>query len=431
MRQLASILFCCFAIAACGGGNSAARPAPPAPPPPPPPPIACNDALEFCGIIPGRADPCADTQYWPLNSVSALRPITVHYPLLSNEAKALEMIALLEESWTVQVDTLGFTAPLDDQGDCGVDGGYDVFIWPGIDGAFVSSVNSNPATPYQDYSTYMAIDISGATGGELLDTYMAHEFNHSLQASDDWAEESQHYEAGATFAEALVYPNEDDWFFAMRDFQNHPQWSLFYDDFGTTWYTYAAAMYLHYLYERYYPGDPAFYARIWRGARSNVGDDRPDYLDALRQVLLTERGVTLDESIVEFMQWRWFIDEFDDGMHFANGANWLHTVAVTEIDAATIPAIHSLDAMTYGANFFRVINNGAATLSFNAAINSSDLDISWRLLDVASGEIVAPVDLMPNEEIVLVAIVLPNQEVWTGNLAFDQRVADLVFSSIP
>jgi len=430
VRQVAGIFLCCFALAACGGGGSAARPGPPLSLPPPPP-VACNDALEFCGAIPASADPCADTQYWPLNSPSALRPLTVHYPRLTDETKALEMIMLLEESWTVQVDTLGFSAPLDDQGDCGADGNFDVFIWPGIDGAFVSSISDNPATPYQDFSTYMAIDIRGVNGGELLDTYMAHEFNHALQASDDWTEDAQHYESGATFAEALVYPDEDDWFFEMRDFQNNPQWSLFYDDFATTWYTYAAAMYLHYIYERYYPSDPAFYARLWRSTRSNVGDDRPDYFDALRLILLTERGVTLDETIVEFMQWRWFVDEFDDGAHFSKGAVWPHTVAVTDIDAAAIPAVHSLDAMIYGANFVRVTNNGVAPVNFNAAVNSSDMDVSWRLLDVASGDVVAPVTLLPSGEIIFVAVVLPTQEVWTGNLSSAQRVADLVFTLNP
>lgn len=427
LKSILIILAGCLSIAACGGGGSAARPAPPAPPPPP---TACNDAVEFCGSIPGNTDPCVDTQFWPLNSSSALRPLTVHYPRLNNETKALEMIALLEESWDVQVDTLGFTAPLDDQGNCGADSNYDVFIWPGIGGGFVSSVNSNPATPYEDYSTYMAMDIAGAAGGELLDTFMAHEFNHAVQASDDWEEDGQHYEAGATFAEALVYPDEDDWFYEMRDFQNNPQWSVFFDDFGATWYTYAAAMYLHYLYDRYYPGDPAFYARIWRGTRSNVGDARPDYFDAIRQLLLTERGVTLDESILEFQQWRWFVAEFDDGAHFTKGADWPHTVVVTDLDAAAIPLVQPLDAMIYGANFVRVTNGGASPASFNAAISSPDVDISWRLLNVENGEVVAPVTLMPGEEVVLVAVVLPTVEVWTGNQSFVQRQADLEFTAI-
>ena len=328
----------------------------------------------------------------------------------------------------MQVDTLGFSAPLDDLGDCGVDGSYDVFIWPGIDGAFVSSVSSNPATPFEDASTYMAIDTRGAAAGELLDSFMAHEFNHALQASDDWTEDAQHYEAGATFAEALVYPDDDDWFFEMRDFQDNPQWSLFFDDLGATWYTYAAAMYLHYLYDRYYPSDPGFYARIWRETRSNVGVDRPDYFDALREVLLTERGVTLDESVVEFMQWRWFVDEFDDGAHFKKGADWPHSVAVTDIDAAAIPTLQTLDAMVYGANFVRVTNSSAAPISFNATVESSELDVSWRLLAVESGDVIAPIMLMPSDDVVFVAVVLPVQEIWSGNLSFEQRAADLVLT---
>lgn len=427
MCKVVCILLSALAFVACGGGgSSAARPAPPAPSP-----AACNDSLEFCGTIPSAADPCSDTQFWPLSSTSTLRPLTVHYPHLGIEAKALEMIALLEESWAVQVDTLGFSAPLDDQGDCGADGSYDVFIWPGIVGAFVSSVNNNPATPFEDSSTYMAIDIRGAAGGELLDTFMAHEFNHALQASDDWAEDAQHYEAGATFAEALVFPDEDDWFFEMRDFQDNPHWSLFYDDFGATWYTYAAAMYLHYLYDRYYPSDPGFYARIWQATRSNVGVDRPDYFDALRHVLLMERGATLDETVVEFMQWRWFVGEFDDGAHFRNGADWPHTIAVTDIDVAATPTLQPLDAMVYGANFVRVTNNSSTPIRFDASIESSELDVSWRLLDVESGDVVAPIILMPNDDVVLVAVVLPDQEIWTGNLTFDLRAADLVFSMNP
>lgn len=423
------LLLACTALAACGdGGGSAAHPAPPAPPPPP---VACNDAVEYCGAVPGNADPCTDTEYWPLSSSSGLRPLMVHYQRTGDEAKALEMIALLEESWLVQVDSLGFTAPLDDQGACGPDGRYDVFIWPGIDGAFVSGINTNPATPHTDWTTYMAIDVSGATGGVLLDTYMAHELNHALQASDDWTEDGQHYEAGATFAEALVYPDENDWFFEIRDFQNNPHWSLFYDDFGATWYTYAAAMYLHYLYDRFFTGDPGFYARIWRGTRSNVGDARPDYFDALRNVLLIERGVTLDDSVAEFMQWRWFVADQDDGAHFTKGAEWPKTVAVTDVDAADIPSDLGLDAMVYGANYFRITNGSAVPVSFNATITSADVDVSWRLLNVVSSDIVAPLTLMPGEEVALVGVVLPVQEIWTGNLNFEQKIATLELTPSP
>jgi hypothetical protein len=426
MWRVVVLCFKLIALAACGGGDRS-RPAPPGPTPPPPI-YVCNDAFEFCGTIPTSADPCEEDEYWPLNVSSSVRSLVVHFPRLDIESKALEMIGLLEESWSVQVDMMGFAAPISDDGACGPDGSFDVFVWPGIGGAYVSSVARNPATPHQDFSTFMAFDPGGIRGGAWLNTYMAHELNHALQASDDWTEDAQHYEAGATFAEAAVYPDDDDWYFEMKDFQDRPQWSLFYDDVGATWYTYAAAMYLHYLHERYYPGDPGFYARIWRGTRSNAGDDRPDYFDALRQLLLTERGVTLDETVVEFMQWRWFVDEFDDGAHFAKGADWPHAVAVTDIETSAIPTAQILDAMVYGANFVRVTNNGAASVSFQAAIDSPDADVLWRLLDVGSGDVVGPITVTPNNDVVLVAVVLPTQEVWTGNLSFDQRAADLLFT---
>ena len=335
------------------------------------------------------------------------------------------MLSLLEENWDYQVDTLGFTAPVSDQGQCGADGNYDIFIWPGIDGAFVSGVATNPATPHRDWSTYMAIDIRGSTGDEFLNTFMAHEFNHALQASDDWTEGDQHYEAGATFAEALVYPDETDWYFEMEDFQSRPQWSLFYDDMGATWYIYAAAMYLHYLYERHYPGDPAFYARIWRGTRSVPGQARPDYLDAVRQLLLSERGVTLDETVVEFMQWRWFVDQYDDGAHFSKGDEWPFTVAVTDVDVSAAVPTQSLAAQIYGGNYFRLTNSGAVAVSLTATIDHNDPEVTWELVDVSSGQIVAPIDLAPGESRVVFAIPLPIAEVWTGNLSFDERAATL------
>jgi hypothetical protein len=381
--------------------------------------------MEFCGAIPGSAEPCSDSQYWPLSLSSSSRPFTVHYPRQNRADTAVEMVRLLEESWTIQIDTIGFAAPLSDGGACGPDGNLDVFIWPGIGGAYVADVAANPLTPYEDVSTYMAFDPSGSSGGALLNTFMAHEFNHVVQASDDWAESAQHYEAGATFAEALVYPDDTDWYFEMADFQDNPQWSLFYDDFGATWYTYAAAMYLHYLYEKLYPGDPGFYARIWRATRSDVGADRPDYFDALRAVLLNERGVTLEDTVAEFMQWRWFVAANDDGNHYSRGADWPYTVAARDVVASDELDVQVLAAMPYGANYFRVSNGLTVTKTFTANIVSSDIDVSWRLIDVATSTVSAPITLLPGEDIVLVAVVLPIEEVWTGNLSFDEKSATL------
>ena len=145
--------------------------------------------------------------------------------------------------------------------------------------------------------------------------------NHALQASDDWWESALIFEMSATFVEALVFPNQNDYFFTLEDFQNRPEWSLFYDDNYVTWYMYGAAMYLHFLSERNFAGDDAFIARVWRETRSDPAVGRPDYIDALRTVLLNDRGVDLDATVIEFMQWRWFVAQFDDRAHFLHGAN--------------------------------------------------------------------------------------------------------------
>lgn len=428
MRHLALSIPALLVLAACSGGER--NRVEPERGVTPPGETACNPDFEYCDPIPGTAEPCTDSEFWPLVTESAIRPLKVHYSRTISEATAVEMIALLEESWDLQVDMFGFSAPLSDRSACGPDDDYDVFIWPGIGGAFVTIVSRNLVTPHRDYSTYMAFDPSGRNGRELLNTFMAHEFNHALQASDDWLEDPQHYEAGATFAESLVYPDDDDWVFELQDFQDNPNWSLFYDDLGTTWYIYAAAMYLHFLYDRHFPTEPGFYARIWRATRS-VGVGRPDYIDALRDVLLSERGLTLEDTVVEFMQWRWFVGDQDDGAHFSLGARWPHQVAETPLDAASIPSSQPLGAMFYGANYFRVTNNTAASLTFSATVNTAESDVAWRLLDVANGDITAPITLAPDEFIVLVAVLTPTEEIWSGNLSFVERGASLEFVRFP
>ena len=89
MFRIVLLLLCTTILTACGGGSDRARPAPPAPPPPT---AGCNDAIEFCGTIPGNADPCTDGEYWPLSVTSTQRPFIVHFPRQNNEAKAMEMV---------------------------------------------------------------------------------------------------------------------------------------------------------------------------------------------------------------------------------------------------------------------------------------------------------------------------------------------------
>lgn len=361
---------------------------------------------------------------------SGWRPLTVHYSRLADESKAAEIIGILEHAWTVQVDELAFSAPLDDKGSCGDDGRYDVFIWRGVDGAFVDAIGDNPQSPHDDYTTYMAIDTSGPYGRDLLDTTLAHEFNHALQASDDWWESALIFEMSATFVEALVYPLQEDYFFTIGDFQRHPEWSLFFDDNYRTWYMYGAAMYLHFLRERYFPADPGFIARIWQMSRSDPASGRPDFIDATRALLLADRGLGLDETIIEFMQWRWFVAEFDDGAHFLNGANWPAAVSYLDIDAATPNIAIDLSLMTYGAGYLKINNGSLAGRQFTVGLQSNDTDIIWRLTTVHGNDVTNTLAVAPQSAVTLVATVLPGNPISAASLSFDMRAATLTLDRL-
>lgn len=409
-------------IAGCGSGGGGGGDPGPDP--------GCDPSSEYCDSVPLSADPCSATQYWPRSVRSGQRPLIVHFSRATQAGKAAEVLALLEESWSVQVDQLGFSPPLPDGGDCGPDADYDVFVWPGVDGAYVQSIASNPATPHDDYTTFMAIDPFGAYGDEYLDTTLAHEFNHAVQASDDWWESATIFEMTATFVEALVYPDQDDYYFTLEDFQSMPGWSVFYDDGYRSWQMYGAAMFLHFLRERHYPADPGFIARTWRASRSNPPDPRPDYLDALRDLLLAERGVDLDEAFVEFMQWRWFVAEFDDSAHFEQGADWPYPVAWLEADAADASISVTLEAMLYGGAYLRIVNDGAAARTFTVDLTASDVDTDWRVSDVDAMPVLPTISVPPNSAVTIVAAVLPRSPESATSLDFDLREATLTLTAL-
>ena len=296
----------------------------------------------------------------------------------------------------------------------------------------MTHIEPNPETEHDDKTTYMGIH----NEDEYLNTYMAHEFNHAVQASDDWGmqDSSVFYEMSASFAEALPYPEsvshglQDDWVPYLEDFQATPESSIFIDDYDT-WHMYGSALYLHYLYERYFPGDPAFIARIWFANRNSPGEDRPDYIDALRLVLLNERGITFEETITEFMQWRWFLGQFDDGLHFDRGALWNYPVAHTVIDLINMPITISVQTMMFGSNYFRLQNSTNSEISLNLNLFTDESDIIWDIFSVEGNQIVSNFNVPAQSSTVLVVAAMPTEQVYSGDFTFEFHDAELTLST--
>src|SRR5262249_3001145 len=162
----------------------------------------------------------------------------------------------------------------------------------------------------------------GPYGGAILDTTVAHELNHAMQAADDWSDSAIVYEMTSVFVEDLVYDDDNQYVNQIVDFQAHPDWSLDHDDGYETWYMYGSALYLRFVRDHYVAGDGAFAGDMWMRLRSPYGSDEPDFEDALDAILRARAGVGFVDSVADFARWRYYTGAHDDGAHFREGATF-------------------------------------------------------------------------------------------------------------
>jgi hypothetical protein len=276
------------------------------------------------GLRSAEVDPCNEPELWPLHLRSARLPLMVHYAEPEHEPAARTVLRHLERAWRFEIRRLGFRPPVRDRGSCGPDGALDVFLWRGLGEAYVAFGSEEPRTAWDDARVYLVVDPWGPYGGAALASTLAHELNHVLQAADDWWEHPAAFEMTAQFVEWLVAGNEEVYRTVLADFQARPGWSLDYNDGYRTWYMYGAALYLHFLRDRYFEGDTSFLAEMWRLSRNPPGaeDDaflnEPDFEDALDELLLP-LGLRFVDTVPELARWRWFTGRHDDGLHFQGG----------------------------------------------------------------------------------------------------------------
>jgi hypothetical protein len=258
-------------------------------------------------------------------SISSARfPLVVRFTRPGDLSEAKKVLAILERSWKVQVEELGFRPPFPH--DPGGRGQLQVFLirdqGTGVDGWDRAD---DPGVWWDAYRTYITIDAWGDYGGNILPVTTTHEFNHTLQAACDWYEATTFMEMTATYMQEKLFPGDDDYLTHLHDFQKHADWPIDYDDGYETWFQYGASMYLFFLEQRYFSNQPRFLARMWEGCRNRpraFGDhggpdpatNEPDWIDALNDLL--PAGKRYEDTVVEFARWRYYVGENDDGRHF-------------------------------------------------------------------------------------------------------------------
>ena len=350
-------------LAACGGAGGAG------------PDGGVDAAEEELPAVPAGTVPCDEPAYWPLALRSTSRPVMVHYRAASEEAAAREVLGLLETSWAVEVDQLGFRPPLDDSGLCGPDGAFDTFVWRGSDGCYVDVVAERDATPYDDEVAYLVVDPWGEYGGDILDTTVAHELNHAMQAADDWNDVAAIYEMTSVFVEDEVFDDDNQFVAQVADFQARPDWSIDRDDGYETWFMYGASLYLRYLRDRHWAGSGAFVGELWRRMRSPIDDNEPDAEDALDAMLRARAGVGFVDSVVGFARWRYYTGARADGAHLEEAQSFAQPARAATVRPSG--ARVALSPMTLGSSYVDVAPQAGDPARMAVSLEGADPSVTW------------------------------------------------------
>jgi hypothetical protein len=258
-------------------------------------------------------------QQFPYSLRSAQGPVLVHYYKEAEREMALRVLAFAERGWDFHVRRLGMRPALLDQGDCGPDDAFDVFVWKGHRGCLVDVVSGEDSTAWDDRRGFLIVDPWGPYGGDELEQTVVHEMAHASQATDDWYESPIIFEMSAVFADQLYADSYTPTY--LNDFQAHPDWALDRDDKYKSWYMYGASLYLLYLKDRFFEGDPRFVSRMWLDSRNPPGAEKdpklnePDFADAL-DAMLREKGSSYVGTVPEFSRWRWYTGDHVDDRHF-------------------------------------------------------------------------------------------------------------------
>ncbi|WP_457111684.1 MXAN_6640 family putative metalloprotease [Marmoricola sp. URHA0025 HA25] len=273
-------------------------------------------ALGLIGMtVPGPSGSCAGVLLGPAVITSA--HFCVHYSN-GNTAWAQTTSDTLEHVWIVEVDGLGFRAPLPD-----ADGLFDVYLQEignqGYYGACAPAQSSRHSTSScvldDDFDP---AEFGGAAAINSLSVTAAHEFFHAVQFGYDTDEDTWLMEGSAVWAEEQVYPQINDYLQYVRlSAITHPETSEDYAGANSSdlFYRYGAVLFWKFLSGQL--GGPAIVRRVWEYA------DGDYYSLQAVAAALAERGWSFGRAFARFGVWNTLpATSYDDRALYPPPAWW-------------------------------------------------------------------------------------------------------------
>ena len=330
------------------------------------------------------------------------------YPIRScyNEEEeiptAQAVLEWAEESWELEVDTLGFYAPIAARRDGAAEEGMDFFLGDtrsvGAMG-YTSPEDMYSPTPHTDCTAYIVMDETLNPEHESWKAVVGHELMHGCQMSMDCYETLNSMESGAVWTEHLLAPGVWDYFsYAVAEFQDNPDHAIGWNEYNSM-YVYGAALHMQFVQEFLGDNDPTSITTIWEGTLQTWGDNEPDLLDAIL-LLAEENDIDYATYVSKFGEWRYFMGSRDDGEHFEHSSEWWNVdVALAGMLSASTPSRFPLstsgDVHALGYHYESLyldpesIPRGTLLIKFQANASSSWIAELWLIKDGTLDEKIA------------------------------------------
>jgi hypothetical protein len=215
-------------------------------------------------------------------------------------AYAQSIADIMDYSWTIQCDSMGYFEPPPDKY-AGGDDRYDIYLMllSGGTPGYCSSGGEYkpPDSTHSCSASYIAIRTG--MGMNLCKATGSHEFQHAVQMSYDYQEPTWFMENCAVWMEDMVYDDINDYIGYVGGGDN-PIRKPWYDIRSQAMYWYGGCIYPRYMWLRM---DEYAVREVWELCAETIG------INTLlaQQDMYANHGMTWEQGFMEYGCWRWFV----------------------------------------------------------------------------------------------------------------------------